>query len=66
MNIQLTQVLTDITGVTGLAIIRAIVAGERDPGRLAQLCNPACKSSEEQIAKALTSQLACFPPVLVQ
>jgi transposase len=54
MNIQLPQVLTDITGVTGLAIIRAIVAGERDPVVLAQLRNPACKSTEEQIARALT------------
>ncbi len=54
MNIQLTQVLSDITGLTGLAIIRAIVAGERDPVRLAQLRDPNCKSSEEQIAKALT------------
>ncbi len=54
MNIQLTQVLADITGVTGLAIIRAIVAGERDPLTLAQLRNAACKSSDEQIAKALT------------
>jgi transposase len=54
MNIQLTQVLTDITGVTGLAILRAIVAGERDPVVLAQLRNAACKSSDEQIAKALT------------
>jgi hypothetical protein len=54
MNIQLTQVLTDITGTTGLAIIRAIVAGERDPVVLAQVRNAACKSSEDQIAKALT------------
>jgi transposase len=54
MNIQLTQVLSDITGLTGLAIIRAIVAGERDPVRLAQLRNVNCKSSEDQIAKALT------------
>jgi transposase len=37
MNVQLTQVLSDITGVTGLAILRAIVAGERDPLVLAQL-----------------------------
>jgi transposase len=54
MNIQLSVVLSDITGTTGLAILRAIVAGERDPVRLAQLRNPNCKSSEEQIAKALT------------
>src|SRR5215216_6755529 len=54
MNIQLERVLTDIMGVTGQAIVRAIVAGERDPVKLAQLRNPACKSSEEMIAKALT------------
>lgn len=54
MNLQLTQVLTDITGVTGLKILRAIVAGERDPLKLAQLRNPACKSSTEMIAQALT------------
>ena len=54
MNIQLPQVLSDITGVTGLAIVRAIVAGERDSVQLARLRNPHCKSSEETIAKALT------------
>lgn len=54
MNIQLERVLSDIMGVTGQAIIRAIVAGERDPVRLAQQRNPACQSSEETIAKALT------------
>ncbi|MFN8483228.1 MAG: hypothetical protein U0768_09335 [Anaerolineae bacterium] len=35
MNVQLTQVLSDITGVTGMAIIRAVVAGERDAVKLA-------------------------------
>ena len=54
MNLQLSEVLSDITGVTGLAIIRAIIAGERDPVRLAQYRNPACKASTETIAKALT------------
>jgi transposase len=54
MNIQLTQVLTDITGATGLAIIRAIVAGERDPVHLARFRAPRCASSTEDIAKALT------------
>jgi transposase len=53
MNVQLTQVLTDVTGVTGLAILRAILVGERDPVQLARLRNPACKSSQDQIAKAL-------------
>jgi transposase len=54
MNVPLTQVLTDITGVTGLAIIRAIVAGERDPVHLARFREPQCASSTEDIAKALT------------
>lgn len=54
MNIQLERVLSDIMGTTGQAIMRAIVAGERDPVTLAQLRNPACKSSTETIAKALT------------
>src|SRR3990172_5826535 len=54
MNVQLTQVLSDISGVTGLAIIRAIVAGVRNPVTLAQLADPRCRSTQEQIAKALT------------
>jgi transposase len=54
MNVQLTQVLTDITGTTGLAIIRAIVAGERDPVQLARFRDPRCAHSTEEIAKALT------------
>jgi transposase len=54
MNGPLTQVLTDITGVTGLAIIRAIVAGERDPVQLARFRESRCASSTEDIAKALT------------
>ena len=54
MNIQLNLVLSDITGATGLAILRAIVAGERDPMQLAQLRNPGCKHTEAEIAKALT------------
>lgn len=46
--------LKDITGVTGQAIIRAIVAGERDPVQLAQLRDPRCANSTATIAKALT------------
>lgn len=53
MNVKLTQVVSDITGVTGLSIIRAIVAGERDPQVLACLRNPKCAKSESEIAKAL-------------
>src|SRR3990172_4064106 len=54
MNLQLHHVLSDITGETGLKILRAIVAGERNPVKLAQFRNPACKSSEETITQALT------------
>jgi len=54
MNIQLSQVLSDITGETGQHIIRAIVAGERDPHKLATLRNYRCKKDEAEIAKALT------------
>jgi transposase len=56
MNIQLNLVLTDITGVTGLAMLRAIIAGERDPQRLAQFRHPGCKHSEAEIVKALTGR----------
>jgi transposase len=54
MNLQLSQVLTDITGQTGLYIIRAIVAGERDPYKLAAMRNYRCKKDAGEIAKALT------------
>ena len=54
MNIQLSQALSDVTGTTGLRIIRAIVAGERDPHTLAALRNYRCKKEAEEIALALT------------
>lgn len=54
MNLQLTNVISDITGKTGMAIIRDIVVGECDPVRLAQYRDPRCAKSEEEIAKALT------------
>lgn len=54
MNVQLSQAVTDITGITGQAIIRAILAGERDSAKLAALREPGCKKSEEEIGKALT------------
>jgi transposase len=54
MNLQLGQVLSDITGVTGMSIVRAVVAGERDPHKLAALRQPGCLKAEPQIAKALT------------
>jgi transposase len=54
MNIQLSQAVTDVMGMTGQMIIRAIVAGLRDPEQLASFRDPGCKHSEEEIAKALT------------
>ena len=53
MNLKLTNVLSDITGVTGMKIIRAIVAGEHDPEVLASYRNRQCKHTETQIAKSL-------------
>jgi len=54
MNVQLSQALSDVTGETGLSIIRAIVAGERDPQKLAALRDRNCKKSAEEIGRALT------------
>jgi transposase len=54
MNVLLSPTVKDITGVTGMAIIRAILTGERDPLKLAQLRNPKCASSESEFVKALT------------
>src|SRR5262249_20055935 len=53
MNLQLSVVLDDITGATGMKIIRAVLAGERDPQRLAALRHGKCKHSEATIAAAL-------------
>ncbi len=54
MNVQLSLVVSDLTGETGQAILRAIVAGERDPQQLAQYRQPNCKHSAAEIANALT------------
>jgi transposase len=54
MNIQLSQAVSDITGVTGLRILQAILEGEREPANLAALREPGCKKSAEEIGKALT------------
>jgi transposase len=54
MNIQLGQVLSDLTGKTGQDILRAIVAGEHDPLALAKLRKGRCQSSEADLIKALT------------
>lgn len=54
MNIHLRNVLRDITGLTGMKIIRAIVNGERDPKKLAEFRDPHCKNSIDVIKKSLT------------
>jgi transposase len=53
MNVRVDQAVTDVTGVTGMKIIRSILAGERDPKHLASLRDPRCALSEEGIAEAL-------------
>jgi len=53
MNVKLAEVVSDITGVTGLAILKAILRGQRDPRVLAQLRHDKCKHSEAEIARAL-------------
>jgi len=53
MNIKLSEVISDITGVTGMKIIRAIISGERNPVKLASMRDARCNNSETIIAKAL-------------
>ena len=54
MNVQIHRAVTDITGQTGMAILRAIVSGERDPATLAALRDFRCRKSAEEIAEHLT------------
>ena len=53
MNLQLHHVVSDVTGVTGMKIIRAIVSGQRDPKVLAEMRDVRCKASEETVCAAL-------------
>jgi hypothetical protein len=53
MNLQLANVVADITGATGMRIIRAVLDGERDPLVLARLRDRRCKNSEQTIARSL-------------
>jgi len=53
MNLQLHHVISTVTGITGMKIIRAIVAGERDPDKLAAMRDVRCKESVETIRNAL-------------
>jgi len=53
MNVQLSNVISDITGESGLRIIEAILAGERDPEQLAAFCSTRIKASRQTVAKSL-------------
>jgi transposase len=53
MNLQIHHVISDLAGTTGLAIVDAILAEERDPHKLAQLRDPRIRASEETIMKSL-------------
>jgi transposase len=53
MNVKLPEVVSDITGVTGMRIIKAILEGKRDPSALAKLRDRRCKQDEAAIARAL-------------
>ncbi len=53
MNLRLANVLSDVSGMTGQAIIKAILKGERDPRKLAALRDYRVKANEEQIAQSL-------------
>jgi transposase len=54
MNVRVHRAVSDVTGATGMGIIRAIVKGERDARQLAKLRDPRCQKSEEEIAEELT------------
>jgi transposase len=66
MNLKLSQVVSDLTGATGMAILHAIIAGERDPLTLAKLRNPHCQHSEDDIAKALQGTWRAEPLFALQ
>jgi transposase len=53
MNVQLANVISDLSGLTGQTIVRAILAGERDSKKLAELSHPQIRASREEIAKSL-------------
>jgi hypothetical protein len=69
MNLQLQNVVSDISGDTGMRIVRAICAGERDAKLLAKYRDPRCKNSEKTIEKSLnghykTEVLFCLQQAL--
>ena len=61
MPLKLTQVVREITGVTGMAMLKAIIAGERAPQHLAKRRNPHCHHEEDDSAKALQGTWRAAP-----
>ena len=53
MNLHLHNAISDITGVTGVAIVKAILSGERDTDKLSKMRDPRCRQSLEVIKKSL-------------
>lgn len=64
MNVRPHKALTDLGGVTGMRIVRALVAGEYDPAALARLRDPHCECSEEELREELTG--FCQPHLVKQ
>ena len=54
MNVRVHRAVSDLSGATGMGIVRAIVQGERDPEQLAQLRDPRCRKTKEEIVAQLT------------
>jgi len=54
MNLQIHHVLSDITGISGMAIVEGIVAGQRDPSQLASLCHAKVHADRQTVIKSLT------------
>ena len=65
-NIKLGSFISDITGVSGRAILEALIAGETDPGKLAELGNSRLKAPRETLALALQGQLTSHHRFLLQ
>ena len=66
MNIKLQHGLSDVTGVSGMVILKAILSGERDSQKLAQLRERHCQQSEAEIARALQGTWQAEPLLAVQ
>ena len=64
MNVQIHPVISDITGLTGMSILRAIVAGERDCIKLAQMGHPQSRAAHKRLPKpwkAITARNTSLP-----